>query len=103
MLLDWGTWNFCEEAFGKRICGPESMCSSVFESSVQCLSFDKLPFVSYPSTLSNFQNETSSEQCSGQEECQSETILIDSDVSDDEQLISYQPLKEADVCFVLFI
>ncbi|XP_048332117.2 uncharacterized protein LOC107421034 isoform X1 [Ziziphus jujuba] len=93
---DWGTWNFREEGFEKRIQGPESMCTSIFEGSVQCLSFDKLPFVSYPSTLSNFQNETSSEQCSVQEESQSATIPIDSDVSDDEQLICCQPLKEAD-------
>lgn len=100
---DWGTWNFREEGFEKRIQGPESMCTSIFEGSVQCLSFDKLPFVSYPSTLSNFQNETSSEQCSVQEESQSATIPIDSDVSDDEQLICCQPLKEADVCYVLFI
>lgn len=95
--LDWRTWNFLEEIFEKRQYGLENTCSSVFEGSVQCLSFDKLPIVLHPSNLSNLQNETSSDQCCNQQEYLYEKIPTVSDASDNEQVICLQPLKEADV------
>ena len=100
MSFDWRTWNFCEETFEKRQHGLENTCSPLFEGSVQCLSFDKLPIVSHPSNLSNLQNETSSDQCCNQQECLYEKIPTVSDASDDEQMICHQPLKKADVCIV---
>lgn len=101
--LDWRFWNFCEETSEKCQYGLENTSSSVFEGSVQCLSFDKLPIVSHSSNLSNLQNETSSDQCCNLQECLNEKIPTAPDLSDDEQVMCYEPLKEADVCIVLFI
>lgn len=99
--LDWRTWTFCEENFIKSRC-LESSPSSIFEGSVECLSFDKLPIVSHSSSTWNFQNGVSPNKVCTQHECLGESVPILFDVSNDEDVICYQSLKETKVCSVFF-
>lgn len=80
----------------------ENACSSIFEGSVECLSFDMLSINSNPSNTSVLQDTVSFDQCPIQQECFYETAPTAFDLSNDEKVICYQPLKDAEVCTALF-
>ena len=98
MPPDWRTWTFSEEICMKRCCDLESTCSSIFEGSVECLSFDKFPIVLHPKNASLFPYKIFSDQCLFQEECVYQTLP-----TEDEQVVCYQPLMDLEVCIRLLI
>lgn len=94
--LDWRTWAFREGIFMKSNCVLESTRSSIFEGSVECLRFDKLPTNSDPRNTSLFHDEVSFDQCPIQQECLYEMAQATFDISDDEKVVCYKPLKDSD-------
>lgn len=86
----------------KRNCVLESTRSSIFEGSVECLRFEKLPTNSDPRNTSLFHDEVSFDQCPIQQECFYETAQAAFDISDDEKVVCYKPLKDSDVSTALF-
>ncbi|XP_048438990.1 uncharacterized protein LOC103953161 isoform X3 [Pyrus x bretschneideri] len=96
VFLDWRNWTFCEDTFMKS--GPDMECasSSIFEGSVECLNFDKLPIVFRPCKLSTFQNVVSLDQHCIQQEFAHDISPTVPGFLVDEQLMHYQQSTEAE-------
>lgn len=79
--------------------GPDMECtsSSIFEGSVECLNFDKLPIVFRPCKLSTFQNVVSLDQRCIQQEFAHDISPTIPGFLVDEQLMHHQQSKEAKV------
>ncbi|XP_062098081.1 uncharacterized protein LOC133803953 isoform X2 [Humulus lupulus] len=84
MSLDWGTWKFSEEIFMKSIWDLESSCQSIFEGSIECLSFQKFHVILHPDNASSFQDKVFSDDCVIQEDCIYETLPTDDETEDSE-------------------
>ncbi|XP_031281321.1 uncharacterized protein LOC116139808 isoform X1 [Pistacia vera] len=61
--INWGNWTFCEKTSTSGSCSLEGTISSVFESSVESLNFEKLPSDSHPGDESLLQDKVSSDRC----------------------------------------
>ncbi|KAF4354531.1 hypothetical protein F8388_022253 [Cannabis sativa] len=82
--LDWGSWKFSEEIFMKNIFDLESTCRSIFEGSLECLSFQKFHLILHPDNASSFHDNVFSDDFVVQEDCIYETLSADDETEGSE-------------------
>ncbi|KAM6544442.1 hypothetical protein CsatB_008889 [Cannabis sativa] len=82
--LDWGSWKFSEEISMKNIFDLESTCRSIFEGSLECLSFQKFHLILHPDNASSFHDNVFSDDFVVQEDCIYETLSADDETEGSE-------------------
>lgn len=98
--INWGNWTFCEKTSTSRSCSLEGTISSVFESFVESLNFEKLPSDSRPGDESLLQGKVYLDQCCIQEEHVIETSPKVSVMLVDEQEACCQILTGSDTVHI---
>lgn len=102
MSMDWENWVFYEGSTAKASCAPESLSSSVFESSAASLDFDNFLSVPHSTGESYFENEESLDQRSIQLKLH-EISASCATMSDNEQLAYHQLSRNMEMVHILSI